>query len=333
LEENAGLSNIQGEERSWTALWNIKIPSKLKVFLWRLARDSLPTADLLHHRHMAQQSSCAICGDEDSWRHSLVNCNMARCVWALAPPDIIDLVGNIREPHARGWLAAVFEALPHEERTRVVVTLWAIWHAKRKAVYEGMFQSPLLTNAFVERFLNDLNLLAASPAKETKQTIHCPKWIPPPAGMVKVNVDAALSKNSSMGSIADVVRRGDSTFMGASSVVLAGITEPETLEALACREGTAVAADLLLQRFRLASDCANVVRCLREEGMGRYGHIVQEIKARAVKFQQVDFVHESRRANVDAHGLARSSLSLPLGRHVWFLAPPDGVCMMQLPIE
>jgi hypothetical protein len=53
LEENAGMSNIKGEERSWTALWNIKIPSKLKVFLWRLA-DSLPTADLLHHRHMAQ---------------------------------------------------------------------------------------------------------------------------------------------------------------------------------------------------------------------------------------------------------------------------------------
>ena len=62
---------------------------------------------------------------------------MARCVWALAPEDITEFIANVQEPHARGWLAAVFHALPHEDLTRVVVTLWALWHARRKAIHEG----------------------------------------------------------------------------------------------------------------------------------------------------------------------------------------------------
>ena len=39
-----------------------------------------------------------------------------------------------------------------------MVTLWALWHAKRKAVYENIFQSPLSTHSFVVRFIADLDL-------------------------------------------------------------------------------------------------------------------------------------------------------------------------------
>ena len=143
--------------------------------------------------------------------------------------------------------------------------------------------------------------------------------------MTKVNVDAALSKNSNLAAVAAVVRGEPGVFLGASSVVLQGINDPEMLEAIACREGMAVAADLLLHRLKVATDCINVVRSLEGEGLGAYRHIVREIKARAGDFREVQFAHEGRQANVDAHNLARSSLYLGLGRHVWFLDPPDGV--------
>lgn len=60
--------------------------------------------------------------------------------------------------------------------------------------------------------------------------------------------------------------------------------------------------------------------------MGFYGAIVKEIKTRKATFPHVEFVHERRHSNMDAHRLARSSTLLSLGRHVWFLSPPDGVC-------
>lgn len=82
------------------------------------------------------------------------------------------------------------------------------------------------------------------------------------------------------------------------------VTDPESLEAMACREGLALASDLLLRHIRLATDCLGVVRSLREEGMGPYGHIVREIKARGAAFQSFELVHEGRRSNTDAHNLA-----------------------------
>jgi hypothetical protein len=54
---------------------------------------------------------------------------------------------------------------------------------------------------------------------------------------------------------------------------------------MACRDGLSLAADLLLARFRVASDCLNVIKSLEGEGWGVYGHIVKEVKARAGDFQ------------------------------------------------
>ena len=155
------------------------------------------------------------------------------------------------------------------------------------------------------------------------------RWIPPPGGLMKLNVDAATSKNSNLSTVAAVARGEHGDFLGASSVVLHGITNPEMLEAMACREGMSLAADLYFQSFRLATDCINVVRSLEGEGMGSYGQIVREIKARTADSREVQFAHEGRTTNVDAHNLARSSLFLDIGRHVWFSNPPEGVCKQQ----
>jgi hypothetical protein len=80
---------------------------------------------------------------------------MARCVWALLSEDLVELVINIEELNARGWLNEVIRAVTQDELTRVVVTLWEIWHAHRKALHKEIFQSPLSTLSFIDRFIGD----------------------------------------------------------------------------------------------------------------------------------------------------------------------------------
>jgi hypothetical protein len=99
-------------------------------------------------------------------------------------------------------------------------------------------------------------------------------------------------------------------------VVLEGITDVETAEAIACRKGLALASDPTLQSIRLASNNANVIRSLEETGMSPYGQVVKEVKARARDLNFIDFAHENRSSNVDAHNLARSLISFVPGRHV-----------------
>jgi ribonuclease HI len=61
---------------------------------------------------------------------------------------------------------------------------------------------------------------------------------------MKINVDAAISKNMVTASVAAVARDQTGKFLGAAGVVLEGTTDVETAEAIACREGLVLASNL-----------------------------------------------------------------------------------------
>jgi hypothetical protein len=135
LDGTAISSDHKKEEKNWSALWKVQVPSKLRVFLWRLAKQSIPTGDVRHHRNMAPDCSCSLCGAEDSWHHSLLECTMSRCVWALAPEEITEHMMGTAEPDAKQWIFSLINSLKHEDLIRCFVTLWAIWFARRKAIH------------------------------------------------------------------------------------------------------------------------------------------------------------------------------------------------------
>jgi ribonuclease HI len=248
----------------------------------------------------------------------------------LEKEDITDFIGALQEEDARAWPEKILNSLPQANMVRVVVTTWAIWYARRRAIHEDIYQSPLSTHAFIDRFIADLGLVsAAAQIREGHQVRSTTMWSPPPQGVVKINVDAAVSKNSGRVAIAAIARGLDDIFIGASAIVSYGITDPETLEAMACREGVDLASDLLIQRVRVASDCFNAIRGIHEGTMGIYSHIVQEIKAREGDFHGMEFVHKRRKANQDAHGLACGSLFDTFGRHVWLMSLPRAFVILQ----
>ena len=97
-----------------------------------VAHNPLPSTDVLHRRNMADHGQCAFCGTPDSWKHSLLECNMARCVWALESEAIVEHLSEMQKENSRGWLANMFETMSHADLIRVLVTMWAIWYARRK---------------------------------------------------------------------------------------------------------------------------------------------------------------------------------------------------------
>ena len=97
LEQRTGHSNQEADKKSWTYLWKVKVPAKVRVFTWRLAHTSLPTGTTRHERKMADTDVCSICNSAgDTWRHSLFECRMARCVWALVDEDTLEHVISTR---------------------------------------------------------------------------------------------------------------------------------------------------------------------------------------------------------------------------------------------
>lgn len=64
-------------------------------------------------------------------------------------------------------------------------------------------------------------------------------------------------------------------------------------------------------------------------GRGNYGAIVSEINLKVAQFQ-CNFTFESRVVNVEAHSLAKFTLSRGTGRHVWFGQLHDLSCIPYL---
>jgi ribonuclease HI len=137
-----------------------------------------------------------------------------------------------------------------------------------------------------------------------------PGWTPPPVGVVKINIDAVMSKTIGHGSIAAVARDDQGNFVAASARVLPRCTNAQTLEALACREAMDLAQDI---------GAHNVITSLDHGTLGVYMHIVHEILASKSSFVSLVFGFKSRVLNKEAHNLARSVICDDQRRRLWLI--------------
>jgi len=75
-------SSMDGMSKVWKGMWKIKTPNKIRHFLWRAARDSLPTKQNLCQRHVLVDASCPLCDEHtESLMHYLWLCDHAKAVW------------------------------------------------------------------------------------------------------------------------------------------------------------------------------------------------------------------------------------------------------------
>ena len=139
--------------------------------------------------------------------HSPLLCTMARCVWTLSDPELVEHMMTTAEPNARNWLFSMMGTLSQEEFTRMVVTIWAIWTARPKLIHKGDHQSPLATHMFITRFLSDLR--DDSTTKSFKRSKGAAgktaKVDPPSSGMMKINVDGAVQDTTKTGRLVQFV--------------------------------------------------------------------------------------------------------------------------------
>lgn len=208
---------------------------------------SIPKGDIRKHRSMTDSAECSLCHVAvDTLCHSLFDCQMARCVWALVDEDLTESIISNRTEDAKLWMLWLVGTLPSEELARVLVTMWAIWWARRRAIHDNQFQSPLSTLMFINKFMAELELIPEKLVRSKDLHVNSGNnsgqppvlgWLPPDSHEVKMNVDGGFSKI------------GD---RGASAVVREGLLDPTVLEAQACNEALALAIDLYVQSLCVA---------------------------------------------------------------------------------
>jgi len=84
MEDVLSTDHLQAEG-NWKSIWNLKVPPKLKHFLWRVTRGCLPTRTNLRRRGIDCTTGCVFCQEhfESEW-HVFVACSKAREMWTAA---------------------------------------------------------------------------------------------------------------------------------------------------------------------------------------------------------------------------------------------------------
>lgn len=66
----------------WSNIWNLKIPPKVKMFLWRVLHDIIPTEVNLYRHHVPNNPRCALCGYYwSNTSHALFFCQEIKKLW------------------------------------------------------------------------------------------------------------------------------------------------------------------------------------------------------------------------------------------------------------
>ena len=63
-------------------LWKARLPLKIKLFLWQMFRDKLPTSLNVAKRNGPADGPCALCGDPEDANHAFFRCPLARFAWS-----------------------------------------------------------------------------------------------------------------------------------------------------------------------------------------------------------------------------------------------------------
>jgi hypothetical protein len=69
-------------DKKWRRLWNLKIPPKIKLFLWRSCQDCIPTRARLLQKGIEVNDVCVFYGSAgETQEHVFVHCSFVKCCW------------------------------------------------------------------------------------------------------------------------------------------------------------------------------------------------------------------------------------------------------------
>jgi hypothetical protein len=133
-------------------LWKIKVPLKIKIFMWFLFKKVLVTKDNLAKRHWNGCIKYVFCDSQETVDHLFISCLFARLIWRVVhftynippPINVTNIFGN--------WLNGIVKKTKARIRVGVCALVWAIWNCRNDVVFnrvqkpnflqEGGFYNP-----------------------------------------------------------------------------------------------------------------------------------------------------------------------------------------------
>jgi len=116
--------------------WKIKVPLKIKTFLWFLKKGVTLTKDNLIKRNWKGSAKCCFCNYNETIQHLFFECHIAKFIWFT-----VFIAFNIKPPtsftHLLGaWIKGFHHTVRNQVLVGVTALCWALWLSRNEIIFE-----------------------------------------------------------------------------------------------------------------------------------------------------------------------------------------------------
>ncbi|XP_058756815.1 uncharacterized protein LOC131630038 [Vicia villosa] len=206
INEAIDTSHLRINE-NWDLIWKMKIPPRVKNFLWCLCRNCVPTRVRLIDKGVGCLDSCVICGSGfENNNHLYFQCPKSIVCW-----EKVGLWHTIQQLVSNGgdFVSFVFsflQASNHENKAVLSTIMWSIWKSRNNALWNQIEESPdnicMRCSHLLLRWRDAHQV--RNIVSPVEQLTAVTKWCKPPYGRFKCNIDASFSSNKALSLLAAI---------------------------------------------------------------------------------------------------------------------------------
>ncbi|KAL4333862.1 hypothetical protein GQ457_07G011430 [Hibiscus cannabinus] len=279
----------------YNAVWSLDLPSKIKIHMWRVANNLLPTFDNLQRRRLAVNNVCPFCQSVgEAVAHLLRDCDFVCQLMRVfqLPCDHIVVSGSWLH-----WLEAFFVRLSASSRRLVAMIYWVVWFSRNKLVHEGYKSSVYEAASFIKAFIREQD--SVSVLNDHARHTGIARWEAPDLFVVKVNFDSAFNLQDRSAISGAVVWNSEGLILATCVVPNSNVSDGFMAEALACKDAVQVAKDMRFSEVIIEGDSLTVVKKLNStiHDSSIIAPIIVDIKDLAKSFSSISF-HFVRRGQI-----------------------------------
>ncbi|KAG6721291.1 hypothetical protein I3842_03G106200 [Carya illinoinensis] len=162
------------ESTVWKKIWQLKVAPAVKIFIWKVCNEAIPTLANLKKRRVVEDSSCIVCKSEpETSSHVLWGCPAATDVWNQACVKIQKMSFH-SDQFFKVW-AMLVQKLEVSELEEAAVTLRGIWSRRNDLVHGKDFKHPssLYQGAKLEAIaFIEANLVGENPQLRSERSLQ-----------------------------------------------------------------------------------------------------------------------------------------------------------------
>ncbi|KAM6547704.1 hypothetical protein CsatB_019380 [Cannabis sativa] len=208
----------------------------------------------------------------------------------------------------------IYTSLTKKDVEFFLCTSWFIWFNRNKALKGQAFDPTHAILNLAHCFMEDYHssLTASAPTVRPSHNLVSSSWSPPAAGLLKLNVDATISKVKGKAGFGGVIRNNEGLLVAALAQPYIGRGAVATLEAKSLLTLLRWCIDEHFLVHEVETDCKAITDALshHKEDISVFGDLIRQIKDTLSLFPAARLSHVNREANSLADKLAYRALGL-----------------------